>query len=76
MSRPYFRNFHVTINDLLIDPAQSKVAIWAKSTGETDIGEYANEYMLIFYMDESGEKVIRSLVSWIFLPSSKSVLWI
>lgn len=55
------------VNDLLIDTSADKVAIWAKSTGETDLGEYANEYMLVFFMDESGTKIVRSLVCDLFL---------
>lgn len=58
---PYFRDFHVAINDLIEDPVQNKVAIWAKSTGSTDIGEYSNEYMLMFYLDEEGKSIVRSL---------------
>ncbi|CZR60712.1 uncharacterized protein PAC_10608 [Phialocephala subalpina] len=58
---PYFHNFHVTINDLIEDPIQNKIAIWAKSTGSTEIGEYSNEYMLVFYLDQEGKQIVRSL---------------
>ncbi|KAE8453877.1 hypothetical protein EG329_007653 [Mollisiaceae sp. DMI_Dod_QoI] len=58
---PYFRDFHVTVNDLIEDTSENKVAVWAKSTGSTDLGPYTNEYMLVFYLDESGEKIVRSL---------------
>jgi ketosteroid isomerase-like protein len=58
---PYFMNFHVTITDTVEDASENKVALWAKSTGKTDIGEYANEYMLVFYFDAEGKKIVRSL---------------
>ncbi|KUJ15973.1 uncharacterized protein LY89DRAFT_783214 [Mollisia scopiformis] len=58
---PYFWNFTVTINDLLVDAEQNKVVVWARSTAMTEIGEYANEYMLMFFFDERGEKIVRSL---------------
>ncbi|KAF4632730.1 hypothetical protein G7Y89_g5402 [Cudoniella acicularis] len=58
---PYFRNFRIQINDIIEDEQQNKIAIWATSTAETDVGAYENEYMLVFYFDESGEKVVRFL---------------
>ncbi|KAF8848016.1 hypothetical protein BDZ45DRAFT_606562 [Acephala macrosclerotiorum] len=69
---PYFRNFHVVINDLIEDPIQNKVAIWAKSTGSTDIGGYSNEYMLMFYLDEEGKSITRSLE---FVDSAVTTLY-
>lgn len=58
---PYFRNFTPVINDIFVDEKEHKAVVWAKSTAETDIGPYTNEYMLVFYMDESGEKVDKFL---------------
>lgn len=67
---PYFKDFHVTITDTVEDVSENKVALWAKSTGSTDIGEYSNEYMLIFYFEAKNEpegkgkgewKIVRSL---------------
>jgi ketosteroid isomerase-like protein len=48
---PLFRNFTVTVKDLIEDPVANKVAIWASSTADTDIGPYANEYMLVLYFN-------------------------
>jgi hypothetical protein len=58
---PYFRNFTVKINGIIEDAKANKIAVWAKSTVDTDIGPYKNEYMLVFYLDERGEKVERML---------------
>jgi len=44
--------------------------VWAGSTVDTDIGPYKNEYMLVFYLDERGEKVGRMLE---FVDSANSV---
>jgi len=54
---PHFRDFKVVINDIIEDEKENKIATWAKSTAGTDIGPYANEYMLVFYFDERGEKI-------------------
>lgn len=47
---PFFRSFKVEILDTVEDPKQSKVAFHARSVGETVLGPYANEYMLILQM--------------------------
>ncbi|TVY57424.1 Core atranone cluster (CAC) protein, partial [Lachnellula suecica] len=71
---PWFRNFKVTINDTFVDEKANKVVFWAQSTAETDIGPYTNEYMLVLYLNEEGDKVDRFLefvdvgVSMGFLP--------
>jgi ketosteroid isomerase-like protein len=67
---PYFRNFTVKINDVIEDAKANKVAIWAGSTADTDIRPYKNEYMLVFHLDESAEKVERMLE---FVDSANSV---
>jgi hypothetical protein len=58
---PYFRNFTVKVNDITEDAKANKVTVWAESTADTDTGPYKNEYMLVFYLDERGEKVERML---------------
>ncbi|KAF2965227.1 hypothetical protein GQX73_g8350 [Xylaria multiplex] len=69
---PYFKDFTVTIDDVIEDPAQNKVAIWARSTASTDIGPYSNEYIVILYMNEAGDKVTKFLE---FVDSSNSVVF-
>ncbi len=58
------------INDVFEDEKENKVAIWAKSTADTDLGPYANEYMLLLYMNEAGDKVDRFLE---FVDAGQSV---
>lgn len=67
---PYFRNFHVTVHDLIEDAAQNKICIWASSTADTDIGPYANEYMVTLHFNEAGDKVDRFFE---FVDSANSV---
>ena len=57
---PAFRNFRVEINDIVEDVEQEKVVVWAKSSAETEIGPYQNEYMLVFYLNDQS-KVTRFL---------------
>jgi hypothetical protein len=58
---PHFRNFKVVINDIFEDEKENKVVVWAQSTADTSIGPYANEYMLVFYINEAGDKVDKFL---------------
>jgi len=67
---PAFQNFDVTVLDLIEDSAANKVAMWAKSTATTIIGPYTNEYMLVFYFNETGDKVERFLE---YVDSANSV---
>lgn len=67
---PYFRNFKVTINDVFEDEKDNKVVVWARSIADTDLGPYANEYMLVFYMNEAGDKVDKFLE---FVDASNSL---
>ncbi|KAI1365922.1 hypothetical protein F5Y08DRAFT_338139 [Xylaria arbuscula] len=56
---PLFQEFTVTINDLVEDEKENKVVMWAKSTATTAIGPYANEYVIILHMNESGDKIAK-----------------
>ncbi|KAI1336128.1 hypothetical protein F5Y15DRAFT_212825 [Xylariaceae sp. FL0016] len=58
---PHFRDFHVVINDIFEDETENKIVLWAHSTASTDIGPYANEYMLAWYFNESGTKITKFL---------------
>ena len=70
---PYFRDFKVTVNDIFEDEKENKVVVWARSTADTDLGPYANEYMLALYMNEAGDKIDRFLE---FVDSNNSVQFI
>ena len=54
---PLFRGFTPVINDLYEDEKKNAVVIWARSTANTPIGPYANEYMLTLYMTKDQKKV-------------------
>ena len=52
-----FKHFHVEILETVVDPNNHKVAFHARSTGETVIGPYANEYMIMMQMTEDDAKI-------------------
>lgn len=58
---PYFKGFKVQINDIIEDEKENKIATWGQSIAVTPLGDYANEYMLVFYFNEKGDKVERFL---------------
>ncbi|KAI0969889.1 hypothetical protein F4678DRAFT_438699 [Xylaria arbuscula] len=67
---PHFKDFAVTTHDIIEDAQENKVVIWASSTASTEVGPYANEYTLIFYMNEAGDKITKFLE---FVDSASSV---
>lgn len=56
---PYFSDFEPTIDCLVEDEKANKIIVWAHSQGNNVLGPYANEYMLLFYFNEAGDKVER-----------------
>lgn len=54
---PYFKAFKVEILDVVEDEKNAKVAISARSKGESVMGDYANEYMLLFHMTDDHKEV-------------------
>ena len=52
---PAFRDFKLTVKDMVVDERERKVCIWASSTAETVIGRYENEYMILIKCDEEGK---------------------
>ncbi|KAI0415359.1 hypothetical protein F5X98DRAFT_217082 [Xylaria grammica] len=67
---PHFKNFTVTVDDIIEDPGENKVAIWAHSSASTEVGPYNGEYVLILYMNEGADKITKLLE---FVDSSHSV---
>lgn len=61
---PLFRNFHAKVIDMFEDAKENKVAIYARSTADTPIGPYVNEYMLMIYLDNDCKKVVR-ILEWV-----------
>ena len=54
---PIFKDFHIEITDVVEDPTRHKVALHARSTATTAIGDYANEYMILIQMTEDDARV-------------------
>ncbi|KAK0612623.1 hypothetical protein B0T17DRAFT_511798 [Bombardia bombarda] len=54
-----FRNFNITVNDIIEDDKANKVVLLAQSSADTDAGPYENEYVLILEFNEAGDKVTR-----------------
>ena len=54
---PAFKDFHVTVHDIVVDETARKVVMHASSTASTKLGSYNNEYTLILHMTEDGRKV-------------------
>ncbi|KIW69328.1 hypothetical protein PV04_05210 [Phialophora macrospora] len=61
---PMFRNFRLRIvdeDDVVVDVEKRKVVFHAKSRADSDVGEYANEYVFTLTMTDDGrlvEKVV------------------
>ncbi|ETS85602.1 hypothetical protein PFICI_03627 [Pestalotiopsis fici W106-1] len=56
---PLFRNFTVTVDDVFEDEADNKVAMWVRSTADTPLGPYQNEYVMMFNFTPDGSKIVR-----------------
>jgi hypothetical protein len=69
---PYFRNFTLSVNDIFEDERENKVIVWAQSTADTNVGPYANEYKLVLYTNEAGDKIDRFLE---FVDSQNSIVF-
>ncbi|KAJ8126900.1 hypothetical protein O1611_g6740 [Lasiodiplodia mahajangana] len=67
---PHLRGFTVTIDDVTEDAQANKVVLLGHSTASSDIGPYANEYVIVLYMNEAGDKVTKFFE---FVDSNNSV---
>ena len=56
--KPIFRNFSLTVTELVEDVEQRKICMWLLARADTDVGEYRNEYLWLMEFDESGEKIV------------------
>lgn len=54
---PLFHTFDVTIHELVEDDKANKTTIWCSSKADTVLGPYGNEYMMLLYFNDSGDKV-------------------
>ncbi|KAF3765287.1 hypothetical protein M406DRAFT_329209 [Cryphonectria parasitica EP155] len=54
------RNVKISLakgEDMLVDEVSRKVLLHLTSTGETDFGPYANEYMIVLKMTDDGTQI-------------------
>lgn len=61
------RNVQISLaegEDMLVDEVSRKVLLHLTSTGETDFGPYANEYMIVLKMTDDGT-LIKEIVEFI-----------
>ena len=55
---PIFRNFSLTVQDILEDVQARRICMWLYAQADTAAGEYLNEYVWILHFDETGEKIL------------------
>lgn len=55
---PIFRNFELTIHDVLEDRDARRVSMYVKARADTLAGEYLNEYQWTMTFDETGQKIV------------------
>lgn len=70
------RNVKISLvdgEDMLVDDTLRKVLLHLKSTGETDFGPYANEYMIVLKMTEDGTE-IREIVEFIDSATTRDIV--
>ncbi|ROV93899.1 hypothetical protein VPNG_09530 [Cytospora leucostoma] len=58
--------------DLLVDEVSRKVLLHLTSTGETDFGPYANEYMIVLKMTDDGTQ-IKEVVEFIDSATTRDI---
>jgi ketosteroid isomerase-like protein len=69
------RNVKISLvegEDMLVDETSHKVLLHLKSTGETDFGPYANEYMIVLKMTEDGTQ-IKEIVEFIDSATTRDI---
>ena len=53
-----FRSFSLTCHDVVENVPERRIVMYLTARGDTDAGEYVNEYVWFFEFDESGDKII------------------
>lgn len=69
------RNIRISLaegEDMLVDEVSHKVLLHLTSTGETDFGPYANEYMIVLKMTEDGTQ-IKEIVEFIDSATTRDI---
>ena len=54
-----FRNFAITIEESIVDETAKKVVMLARSTADTNIGRYGNQYVIAVEMSQDGARAER-----------------
>ncbi|MCJ1288687.1 hypothetical protein MMC34_000216 [Xylographa carneopallida] len=55
---PIFKNFSLTVEDMLEDIEARRICMWLYAKADTAAGQYLNEYVWILQFDESGKQII------------------
>lgn len=69
------RNFQIGVakgEDMLVDEVRCQVLLPLTSSGETDFGPYANEYMIVLKMTDDGTQ-IREIVEFIDSATTRDI---
>ena len=55
---PHFTNFKIEVIEFIEDAKRQKVAMYARSSAQTAIGPYANEYTLILQLTDDHRQIV------------------
>lgn len=55
--KPMFITYRSEVHDVVEDKEANKVSIWCSCNADTVIGPYTNEYILLLYLNEAGDRV-------------------
>ncbi|KAL9050132.1 MAG: hypothetical protein Q9206_005207 [Seirophora lacunosa] len=58
--RTIFRNFTLTVDELIEDAGGQRICMWLSARADTEAGEYVNEYVWLLDFDEGGRKIVRT----------------
>lgn len=67
---PVFHDFHPEIHEIVEDEPGNKVMMWVSSKAQSLIGPYNNEYTILLYFNEAGDKV-KKIVEFVDSAYSK-----
>lgn len=55
--KPTFVKYRSQVHDIFEDKEANKVSLWCSCNADTVVGPYNNEYILLLYLNEAGDKV-------------------
>lgn len=55
--KPMFITYRSEVHDVVEDKEANKVSIWCSCSADTVVGPYNNEYILLLYLNEAGDRV-------------------